>query len=177
VTRFLAIIVVLLSAVALAQLESPLLPDSGPKLQPAQEARARSIGSTLRCPVCRGLPIAESPAELARQMMGELRTQIAAGKNDDQIVDYFIARYGNSVLLSPPKSGVGLIVWLAPVLAVLLGGWGLWTFLRGSSRREMPEADPALLARVRAELAGGPAPAPAAPIATEPRKPAKGAKK
>ena len=69
------------------------------------------------------------------------------------------------------------IVWLAPVMAVLLGGWGLWTFLRGSSRREMPEADPALLARVRAELAGGPAPAPAAPIATEPRKPAKGAKK
>ena len=164
-----------------AAVESPILPDSGPKLPPAQEARARALGGELRCPVCRGLPIGESPAELARQMMGELRTQIAAGKNDSQIVDYFIARYGESVRLTPPKAGVGLIVWLAPILAVLLGGYGLWVFLRNSSRKPAPTVDPDLLARVRADLAAGSVAAtqapPPAPARAAPPRTGKGAKK
>ncbi len=113
--------------------------------------RARALGLELRCPVCQGLSISESPSEFARAMYTELRNQVASGRSDDEIRAYFISRYGESVLLNPPKSGLNLIVWLAPVLIVLFGGLGVVFYLRRASQLE-PKASPQALERVRTAL-------------------------
>ncbi|MFC4452205.1 cytochrome c-type biogenesis protein [Deinococcus sonorensis] len=99
-------------------------------LSPAQEAQAQQIGRTIRCPVCQGLPITESTSDLSHQMMRELRSQVQQGRGADQIIQYFAARYGDTVLLNPPRRGINLLLWLAPLLALLLGGLWLLSYLR-----------------------------------------------
>jgi cytochrome c-type biogenesis protein CcmH len=112
--------------------------------------RARAIGSTLKCPVCNGLPITESPSEFARSMYAEVRSQVEKGKDADEIKAFFVSRYGSSVLLEPPFSGVTLLVWLLPVVAISGGAWALTNYLRRASKaREAESIDPALLERVR----------------------------
>jgi cytochrome c-type biogenesis protein CcmH len=145
-------LVALLALVLGAALAQDARIDPGPTLPPALEARARAIGLELRCPVCRGLPIAESPADLARQMMGELRRQVLAGATDEQIQDFFVGKYGQSVLLNPPKRGLNLVIWLGPLVAVIAGGLALWSYLSRATRRPQPAVDPALLERVRQDL-------------------------
>jgi cytochrome c-type biogenesis protein CcmH len=86
------------------------------------ESRARRVGSQLRCPICRGVSIADSPSELAQQMMGVVRQQIAQGKGDDDILQYFEERYGQWILLKPKAQGINLVVWLLPPLVILGGG-------------------------------------------------------
>lgn len=79
------------------------------------------LGDQLRCPVCRGVPISESPAELAKEMMQTLREQMKQGKNDEEILAFFEARYGEWVLLAPKMEGMNLAVWVLPIL-LLIGG-------------------------------------------------------
>lgn len=109
-------------------------------LTPAQEARAKHLGSNLRCPICTGVPITESTNDISREMLREVREQVAAGRSDRQIYDYFAARYGNFVLLDPPKEGSNLLLWGAPLAALVAGGAVLWSFL--GSRRPSVEATP-----------------------------------
>ena len=104
------------------------------------DARVRELGAEIRCPVCRGLPIGESPSEFARTMVNELRAQVAQNRSDDEIRAYFVSRYGADVLLDPPKRGINLVVWLGPVVAVLLGGLGLVAYLRRASAPPQPAA-------------------------------------
>lgn len=85
------------------------------------DVRALRLGGQLRCPVCRGVPIADSPSTLARQMMDIVRQQIAEGKTDQEILRYFEERYGEWALLEPKPEGMNLIVWILPAL-VLAGG-------------------------------------------------------
>lgn len=121
----------------------------------AQDAngRANNLGKELRCPVCRGVPIAESPSEFAKSMMDELRDQIRQGRTDDQIRTYFVTKYGQDILLAPPKSGLSLIVWLGPMIVVLLGAAGLWSYLRRASQMKTAiSASPEALERVRRDL-------------------------
>jgi cytochrome c-type biogenesis protein CcmH len=91
------------------------------------EIRAEWIGSQLRCPVCRGVPIVDSPAVLAQEMMAVVRQQIAEGKTDDEIFRHFEERYGEWALLRPKAEGMNLAVWILPIL-FLLGGTGLILF-------------------------------------------------
>ena len=85
------------------------------------EHRARAIAGQLRCPVCRGIPIAESPSELASDMMGVIRKKLAEGESEEEILSYFEDRYGEWILLQPKAEGINLLVWLLPG-ALLLGG-------------------------------------------------------
>ncbi len=123
-------------------------------LTPAQESRAQRIGDQIRCPVCRGLPVTESPNELSTEMLREIREQVAAGRTDDQIYAYFASRFGENVLLNPPRRGLTLALWVLPVVALLGGAYGLARYLRSASRTPQG-ADPALLARVDRDLQGG----------------------
>jgi len=84
-------------------------------------ARAQAIAAKLRCPVCQNESVADSPSELAAQMRTLIREKVAAGETDQQIVDYFVSKYGEWILLEPPRRGLLWIVWLAPA-AALLGG-------------------------------------------------------
>jgi cytochrome c-type biogenesis protein CcmH/NrfF len=83
------------------------------------DAAALALGSKLRCPVCQGMPIAESPATMAVDMMQRVRQMQAAGRNDAEIIEYFTARYGQWVLLDPPRTGFALWVWALPPLLLL----------------------------------------------------------
>jgi cytochrome c-type biogenesis protein CcmH len=111
------------------------------------------IAKDLRCTVCQNQPVAESNAELAQDMRQIIREQLVAGKSREEIVDYFVARYGDYVLMKPPTERAGLLLWVAPpVLLVMLALLG-WFFLRQRSHASPPPA-PALSeqdqARVRA---------------------------
>ena len=88
----------------------------------------RRVALQLQCPVCEGESIADSPSGLAGDMRAVIRTKIVAGESDKQILDEFVASYGDSILTDPPKRGISLGVWVGPVLGVALG-IGLVTML------------------------------------------------
>jgi len=109
VRRSLAALSALLLAAVLA---------SGARADSAED-EARRIGQEIQCPVCQGLSVADSPSQLATQMRGIIRSKLEAGEDRDAIVAYFVARYGESILMTPPRSGAGLGIWLAPYLGAL----------------------------------------------------------
>jgi cytochrome c-type biogenesis protein CcmH len=98
----------------------------------APEDRVDALGSRIKCPVCQGEAIGDSPSETAQAMVEIVREKVNAGETDTQIVDYFTARYGDGILLDPPFAGRTLLVWLLPVGAV---GAGIWMIL---SRKRKP---------------------------------------
>jgi cytochrome c-type biogenesis protein CcmH len=102
--------------------------------------RAISIGERVRCPVCQGESIAESPAALARDMMGLVRQRVAEGWSDDQIIGELLGSYSGAALLDPPLSGATLWLWLAP-LAVL--GVGIMAAARLGRPRQPTDASEA----------------------------------
>lgn len=83
--------------------------------------RVQELSQRLRCPVCKSVSIAESPSETAAAMRRVVAEQVAAGRTDEQIVDHFRARYGEWVLLDPPRRGTTLPLWLAPLAAAAVG--------------------------------------------------------
>lgn len=117
--------------------------------------RGYELQQRLRCPVCTSVSIAESQSDTAVAMRRAVDEQIAAGRSDKEIVDYFRARYGDWVLIDPPAQGRTLLVWLLPAAAALAG---LATVL-ARARRTPPAADdlsPTDRARVDAALARHP---------------------
>lgn len=108
---------------------------------PASPDRVASISSRLRCPVCQGESIAESPSGLARELQGVVREQVAAGRSDAQIEAFFQQRYGGWVLLDPPRRGVTLVLWLLPAVA-LAGGAAIVVSFWSSRRRLVEDAGP-----------------------------------
>lgn len=106
-----------------------------PTLNSEQQNRAVAIERNLRCPLCdNGESISESRADISIQMRASVREQVAQGRSDRAIYDFFAERYGNFVLLDPPREGRGLLLWGAPVLALLLGGAALARVLGGRGR-------------------------------------------
>lgn len=83
--------------------------------------RAYELEKRLRCPVCTSVSIAESMSETALSMRAIVEEQVAAGRSDEQIIDYFRARYGEWVLLDPPLQGSTLPLWLLPLGAAAVG--------------------------------------------------------
>lgn len=95
---------------------------AGPPLEGAAlDAATEDLASELRCPVCQGLSVADSPSESARAMQSEIRELLADGYSRQQVEDYFVDAYGEFVLLLPKPRGLNLVVWLLPVLALLAG--------------------------------------------------------
>ena len=83
--------------------------------------RVQSLGSSIKCPVCQGEAIADSPSETATAMMDVVAEKVDEGLSDDQIFDYFRLRFGDGILLDPPFRGRTLLLWLLPVAAVAVG--------------------------------------------------------
>ena len=112
-----------------------------PGIDTVLDARAKGIASRLRCPVCQGESIQDSPAELAAQMKTVVREQLANGKSEPEILDYFTQKYGQWILLEPKAEGLNLIVYWLPVLFIVFGGAGLWFVVRRWTRpRTSPES-------------------------------------
>ena len=85
---------------------------------------AQRIDRMLMCPVCPAETIDQAQVEISRQMRRVVREMLAEGASRDQILQFFVDRYGTGVLAAPPKSGLNLVVWVVPVVGVLaaLGG-------------------------------------------------------
>ncbi|MGH2425025.1 MAG: cytochrome c-type biogenesis protein [bacterium] len=82
--------------------------------------RAREIARLLMCPVCEGQTVAESSSELAEQMRALIRERLQQGQGRDEILSYFVSRYGESILAAPPKRGLNLIAWAGPFIVLAL---------------------------------------------------------
>lgn len=135
---------------------------AGPPLTgPELEKHSWGLAMEIRCPVCQGQAIAESPAESARHMKRQVRAMVAAGYSDEQIFGYLEHSYGEFIRLSPRPEGLNLLVWVLPLVALVIGaGVIVWLVGRKDPRKaastavEGPAVDTGLapwLERVRRE--------------------------
>lgn len=127
------------SATAPAQNAKPPAPAAASANLPAVndsalEASTSAVAAELRCPVCQGLSIQDSPSELAKSMRSLVREQLAAGRTPDQVKAYFVSRYGEWILLAPKASGFNLVAYAGPLLVVLGGGLVIVLALRRWTR-------------------------------------------
>jgi len=131
-------------------------PPAGPPLSgDALREKTHTVAKLLRCPVCQGLSVADSPSESALAMKAEVEDLVALGYDTDQVIEYFEASYGEFIRLEPKFEGVNVFVWAAPVLLVVLGG--AWVI--GSV---------SLAGRRRAREAAAPSPTSASPTPSDP---------
>jgi cytochrome c-type biogenesis protein CcmH len=125
--------------------------DPGEKLaDPALEARARAIAAELRCLVCQNQSIDDSDAPLAKDLRVLLRERLSAGASDAEAKAYIVARYGDFVLLRPPLKLQTLLLWGAPLIALLLGGFAVWRALAGRAVTAPPPLSEEEKAKLRA---------------------------
>lgn len=103
------------------------------------QARTRAVSAVLRCPVCQGESIQDSPSELSAQMRDLVRDQLRAGRSEAEVKQYFVDRYGEWILLEPKAQGANLLLYLAPVLAVLGGLLLVWRAVRRWTRPRASE--------------------------------------
>ncbi len=116
------------------------------------------VARQMVCPVCEGIPLDVCTTEACARWRAEIRAQLAAGRSDEEIKAEFVRQYGERVLALPQASGFTLGVWVLPPLALVLGGLGLWAYLRrrpqpattGSAPE--PAADPKALAEIEREV-------------------------
>lgn len=92
-----------------------------PASDSALEAQVRAVASELRCPVCQGESIQDSPAALAQEMRAIAREQLAAGRTPDEVKAYFVDKYGEWILLRPRARGWNMLVYVLPLVAILIG--------------------------------------------------------
>ena len=112
--RTVVLVLALLALVATGAAAQP----PGPRVD---EEQVYDVASQLRCVVCQNLSVADSPSEMASQMRVIVRERLAAGQTPAQVRQYFVERYGDWILLAPPRRGFTLLVWLAPLAAVIVG--------------------------------------------------------
>lgn len=101
------------------------------------DQRVYDVASQLKCPICQGESVADSPAVLAQEMRSVIRQQLQSGRSEQQVIQYFIASYGQQIVWSPPWQGFSLIAWLAPI-GLVLGGMVLLFFIFRDWRKAAP---------------------------------------
>ena len=99
------------------------------------ERDTRQLSQELRCPVCQGLSLQDSPAELSQEMRAIIREQLLAGRTVPEVKAYFVEKYGEWILLEPTASGFNLTVYILPVLMLLGGAVFLYSVARKWTRQ------------------------------------------
>jgi cytochrome c-type biogenesis protein CcmH len=125
---------------------------SGAAQATPEDAAVRRVALQLQCPVCEGQSVADSSSGLARDMRALIRSKQAAGENDQQILDEFVGSYGDGILSEPPKRGISLGVWLAPIAALGVATAALANIVSRWRRTPMPAPVPVLDPLVAGEL-------------------------
>jgi cytochrome c-type biogenesis protein CcmH len=97
---------------------------------PDPEARAYNLAIRLKCPICAGESLAGSQTDLAKNLRARIDEEIALGSTDDEIIAIFVANYGEQVLLDPPRSGWGIVLWVVPLGIAVAGGVGVYGLKR-----------------------------------------------
>ena len=130
----LVIAALLLSGPALALIETYEF--SKPEL----EVRYQQLSEELRCPKCQNQNIADSNAPIAQDLRKLLHQQLELGASDAEILEYMVARYGEFVRYRPRFGGTTMVLWLAPVILLVLGGSMLLVMLRTRASTRGAEA-------------------------------------
>ncbi len=114
-------------------------PLSGEELDRATE----QVAAKMRCPVCQGLSVADSPTDSAIAMKREVRRMLSEGYTPEQVLSYFERSYGEFIRLAPKPEGLNLLVWIAPVLALAAGAGLVALYFRRRPRPRAAAASPA----------------------------------
>ncbi len=135
------LIIILCSMVTLAQ-------------APSLESKVFEIARELRCPVCTSESVGDSSSSVSIEMRNIIQDQLEQGKSKEEILAFFQERYGDWIMLEPPKRGVHLLVWILPIIAALIGISLLVTVLKHWTKKsqapiEVSEED---LGRLREEM-------------------------
>lgn len=93
----------------------------GTRTAPTAQDRVSSLSRTVKCPVCSGESAAESNAPASQEIRRQIAEQVQQGQSDDEIRSFYAAKYGQAVLLTPSASGVNVLVWILPVVALAIG--------------------------------------------------------
>jgi len=115
----------------------------GTSLTFAQEPdydRINEIAKGLNCPTCAGINLADCRTQTCAQWKEQIGDYVEAGYTDQEVLDEFVVRYGEQVLLEPPKSGFTLILWVLPFIALIAGAVWLYYTLRRWADRETASA-------------------------------------
>ncbi len=131
-------------------------PQGSPVTGADLDRRTADVAALLRCPVCQGLSVADSPSTMAQDMKGQVRELLSRGYTQEQILRYFEQSYGQFVLLKPKFQGVNALVWLLPGIVLLIGVALVIGKMRklesapaGGGSDVVPAADDEYIARVR----------------------------
>lgn len=101
---------------------------------------AADLEAKLVCPVCE-TTLDQSNAPIAQRMKAFIRVRIAAGDSEQEIKDALVDEFGPAVLATPPRSGFGLLAWLLPLGALVVGAIAVGLLIRSWSRRRGPPDD------------------------------------
>ena len=124
------------------------------------EKQAQAIDQMIMCPVCPAETIDQAQVEISFQMRAVVREMLAEGKSREEVLDYFVDRYGADILAAPPKSGANLVAWILPIVGVAAGLVGVFLVIRSMAGRQRPVPVPA--------TGGRPSAAPAVEAGSDP---------
>ena len=142
-------LVALLTVASLAQVNGLHAQTPEPPEGSYSESQAQGIDRMIMCPVCPAETIDQAQVEISFQMRAVVREMLADGKERDEILDFFVERYGKDILAAPPKTGANLVAWLAPVGGFGAGLVAVFLIIRSMSRQR-----PALLSAQPVQDAG-----------------------
>ena len=128
----------------------------------ALEREAQAIDKMLMCPVCPAETIDQAQVEISFQMRAVVRELLAEGRTRQEVLDYFVDRYGADILAAPPKSGTNLVAWILPIVGVAAGLLGVFLVIRAMTRaqRSAPVPSRAALRQAQDSAGSGTATAP-----------------
>ena len=106
----------------------------------AEEVRFQNLARQLRCLVCQNQDLADSDADLAKDLRQQVFEMMRAGKSDAEIKDFLVARYNDFVLYDPPLKPGTWLLWFTPFALVALGAIALVRILRRRARAAVSEA-------------------------------------
>jgi len=129
-----ALAVLMLAGAAAGTKMDPLPPGGDASGMSALDLRLKRLEGDLRCLVCQNQTLADSNADLAADLRDEVRALALAGKSDDDIKAYLVARYGDFVLYDPPVKPITWMLWFGPFALLLGGGTVWWIVLRRRER-------------------------------------------
>lgn len=140
--RLLLLLLMMAAAPAVAAAQAGA-PTTGADVAETQlERDVRALASELRCPVCQGLSLQDSPSELSQEMKDVIRTQLAEGRTPEEVKAYFVSKYGEWILMEPKAQGFNLAVYLLPVVGLVAGA----AFVFLTARKWVRQGDAAELA-------------------------------
>lgn len=110
---------------------------SEPASEPTAEDRIEALSASIRCPFCNGESLADSQAGVAADYRALIAERVQAGASDEEIMDEFAANFGDSFILDTSTSAWSIVLWLAPVVALLAGGGVVYMMKRNAAAREI----------------------------------------